>query len=696
MKTTFSVSDLIAKTHRLPSDSSQATGTNANSAKLVQSCMFALANVGWTLSPEVVLFLESKPETFVKEYSELIFNFATETVGGVNKHYPLFANFPYHSYTAKDWFNLFLVRESKKMDKVTFQEWETSSIERTSLITASYKALSLGGTFEEEKALLLKKLLESSIPLSESDLSIVQSLLNETKENLNYKVSVKENLAVLNTWRIQKEFKPEFPTLTDILRLAVNLSGGDVTLTKKTKFKNLKRKHRRAIFEGIEALSKQNSSFIMDSHLYQEEWKRLGEKLHPHESKFKSVKELFMEVRGETTNYPSLASQQESIFTNGKENNILDFYRKYPSLLGRNLDRVIRTFPNIKIQDLSSMFTSFSSKVIISTIQQLENRNNEMKLFVNKSGKIWFDKNKKITPVDTSRIAEVVTALKAELSRRSEVFTNISVAEELESIAIPLTDKIKPKGVGIYPIGSITKMEVKPEDFLRFFIYWHENGSRTDYDLSCLFLTKDYVAHSSVSFRNLRTYDGIVKHSGDFTSAPNGASEFIDVQLSKLPKEVQFVVPQINKYSGESFDEVKEVFFGYMERKETETSGEVFEPKTVKVKSELTGTSQVAYPVVFVKEGDSWYAKWIHLNLNSANFIGMVENNKVSTSMIVKSIVEKKYFTIKDMVSCFKQNKLSQQVKDLMIVGTGVDIPKDTTDKYVTPLFLQDLIPKDK
>ena len=49
-----------------------------------------------------------------------------------------------------------------------------------------------------------------------------------------------------------------------------------------------------------------------------------------------------------------------------------------------------------------------------------------------------------------------------------------------------------------------------------------------------------------------------------------------------------FIVPQVNIYSGEGFEEVEESFFGFMLR-DGEQKGRPFEPRTVRMKSELRG-----------------------------------------------------------------------------------------------------------
>ncbi|PDV96649.1 hypothetical protein [Candidatus Chloroploca asiatica] len=68
-------------------------------------------------------------------------------------------------------------------------------------------------------------------------------------------------------------------TATDVLRLAVALSDGDVSLANPTKFRSFARAERRLLLERLEACG----SIIEDMLRYPEPWKRLGERLHPGE-----------------------------------------------------------------------------------------------------------------------------------------------------------------------------------------------------------------------------------------------------------------------------------------------------------------------------------------------------------------------------------------------------------------------------
>jgi hypothetical protein len=133
-------------------------------------------------------------------------------------------------------------------------------------------------------------------------------------------------------------------------------------------------------------------------------------------------------------------------------------------------------------------------------------------------------------------------------------------------------------------------------------------------------------------------------HSGDVVSSPSGASEFIDVDLSTVA--AQYVVPQVNVYDGEGFDQVEESFFGFMER-DPGQRGRPFEPRAVRAKSALFGAGRVSLPVLFFRGDDgAWHAKWMHLNLSGRLHFNRVEGNAGTTSLLVRAVAQRRYLTL--------------------------------------------------
>jgi tellurium resistance protein TerZ len=82
-----------------------------------------------------------------------------------------------------------------------------------------------------------------------------------------------------------------------------------------------------------------------------------------------------------------------------------------------------------------------------------------------------------------------------------------------------------------------------------------------DLDASCLLLDENKNIVDTVWFRQLRSKDGSVVHSGDnLTGAGDGDDELINVDLTRLPSNVKRLVFVISSFRGQTFDEVESAF----------------------------------------------------------------------------------------------------------------------------------------
>jgi hypothetical protein len=232
-------------------------------------------------------------------------------------------------------------------------------------------------------------------------------------------------------------------------------------------------------------------------------------------------------------------------------------------------------------------------------------------------------------------------------------------------------------------------------DILRFFIYWKQKKQRTDFDLSCMLYDEDFQLIEQVSYTNLQGL-GMV-HSGDLTEAPKGASEFIDVDLSVLPKNIEYIIPVVYKYAGESFEEVDECFFGYMKRTK-EQIGKPFEPLTVETKSEIRGDKGAAYPLVFYRDEEDFRGKWLSIIMNGRNLGNRTEENYKAAIHVVSNIVEKEFLKMETLLNRYVDN--SEEAEDkpsTYIAMTREDlseIPIKEGDKVYTLENIHELIPK--
>jgi hypothetical protein len=163
---------------------------------------------------------------------------------------------------------------------------------------------------------------------------------------------------------------------------------------------------------------------------------------------------------------------------------------------------------------------------------------------------------------------------------------------------------------------------------------------RTDIDLSLGLYDEnwDYIDH--ISYTNIRSqkFDGLY-HSGDIVDAPEGASEFIDMDISTLQeKQVRYAVFNVYSYTSQGFNEIPECFFGWMEREDINT-GEIFEPKTVANKIDLTSPTTICLPVVFDLKLRK--AIWLDVSLRSnPNWVNNLEANRNNVVLISKALIE--------------------------------------------------------
>jgi tellurium resistance protein TerZ len=81
-----------------------------------------------------------------------------------------------------------------------------------------------------------------------------------------------------------------------------------------------------------------------------------------------------------------------------------------------------------------------------------------------------------------------------------------------------------------------------------------------DLDASCIIVEGNKVS-DTVWFRNLRSLDGYVMHSGDNRSGDgDGDDETISVNLSKLSERITALVFVINSFTGETFNQISNAY----------------------------------------------------------------------------------------------------------------------------------------
>lgn len=82
-----------------------------------------------------------------------------------------------------------------------------------------------------------------------------------------------------------------------------------------------------------------------------------------------------------------------------------------------------------------------------------------------------------------------------------------------------------------------------------------------DLDASCLLFDEQKKLVDSVWFRQLRSHDGSIQHTGDNrTGEGDGDDEQIIVNLSAIPANVKSLMFTVNSFTGQNFSQVKNAY----------------------------------------------------------------------------------------------------------------------------------------
>ena len=134
----------------------------------------------------------------------------------------------------------------------------------------------------------------------------------------------------------------------------------------------------------------------------------------------------------------------------------------------------------------------------------------------------------------------------------------VYIDEKLGSFPIPFSQRSGSKSLRQLTRGS--RLPIPPGDVVRFFIWWKEgvvNGQPTgdvDIDLSAVMYDDKWNYLEHLSYTNLKSDKYRAFHSGDIISAPNGASEFIDLDIpSVLKYGGRYIVVSVFSFNGHLF-----------------------------------------------------------------------------------------------------------------------------------------------
>ncbi len=610
-----------------------------------------LEPLGFTLSPALDACLSTWEAKPFEAFYRTLLKSLRELKGAHHAWRPLYPNFPAEVVQASA-ADLFL---NAVRHYASFGNWRSDeNVERQiglpeAVRRANLRAIDVGT--QEDFEAIFTQLVGARSSLSQQDKDDVDWFVRQYGSRVHMwmpeQIVSRENLAVVGG-ALLREHEPgahafmeaHMKTATDVLRLAVAWSNGDVSLAAPSKFAPMKRPLRRWLMAMLDRCG----SVAEDMARRPEVFKRLGEVLHPGEymKRFPTACASFDAVRrGER---PKGFNHHVERQLGGRSiHEVLALLPTRPGDFARRLDHVLRVAS--QPQDVLKAFGAVADKASTTVLLQAMTHFRQRKLDGQGSLRSFFPKGETANVfVAADRrlalaqgVAEQAAAIceKALLSRFAALpsLGRCHVDPMLRNYLVPFSQRSASKALRTLVRGS--RLPMPDAAIVRLFLWWKNGRSRTDIDLSAALYDANFNYVNVLAYYNLKDYGGV--HSGDIVDAPKGAAEFIDLDIEKLrEKGVRYVVSSINSYTTQAFCDLPECFAGWMAR-ESAGSGEVFEPSTVINKVDIASDTTICLPTIFDLEARDLI--WADIALRRHPSWNNVENNLSGVSLMLRSLV---------------------------------------------------------
>lgn len=476
--------------------------------------------------------------------------------------------------------------------------------------------------------------------------AVVQSAPAEAARRLPSAMPFKENAALvlgllLRAGCTDPALFAHVKTPTDVLRVAVALCDGDCSLKETTRFK-LSNAHRRFLMQAFEALP-QNAAHLQEDMLrWRGRWLRLGEVLHVGAFKRQCPKlaECFDVLRNLEGSITTHASRVEQLLNGGRldqpsqAKSMLALLKERPGEFARKVDVLLqRALPATDVVGaFEDVVSQVSTNILLTLLTHLRQRGApaEFRAFMPKgsTAKMHIVEGDCRPPLADDARLTLANVARSELLRRfgaREPLGKVYVSEALADVVVPFSQRSASSSMAPMTRGSRICFDAS-KGFLRLFLNWKETESsgRIDVDLTCGLYRGDWTYMDHLSWTNLCSA-GRSSHSGDVQSGsgPDGAAEFIDLDLAALKKRgVRYASVTVYSYTGQKFCDFP-CFAGFMERQEP-GKGRHFEAKTVVNKFDITGERMAMVPM-FV-DLESGQVVWSDLGLKTGRFASIERN----------------------------------------------------------------------
>lgn len=389
-------------------------------------------------------------------------------------------------------------------------------------------------------------------------------------------------------------------TATDVLRLAVYMSGGDVSLppvppskyviigdgvpheyvnkaSLAFRFKKFNRRERRLILSHLEQSSCDASEMVLRA----ERWKRLGEVLHvgDYARRYPRSAEAFCAVR----NYARSWYAEVDAVTDFDAR--LSILSQRPGEYLRRIDYLLRSAQDDKEQEkIITTFVSLLPRVSSKVLYELYNHflrrtdaNAARSIIIKgKRAPIFLEK---LPTMDEALVNRLNNYISEEMKRRyatEGTLGKVYIDEQLKNVPAPLQMRGLNPSLKTRIRGTRVPFDNPDARVIRFYLHWKDKDGSEDLDLFATFIGEN--ATETISWAtDLKSQSAI--HSGDVRHRIGDCAEYIDVDMVETGKLYRYVFVTASNFERRPMSSV-DAAFGYMEREYPEANN-IWIPETV-------------------------------------------------------------------------------------------------------------------
>jgi hypothetical protein len=628
--------------------------------QLVMVVASELMQFGYILEPQAIENMAAASRQDIIAFHNEVISYLKKMTGSNRNYKAFWPGFP-EQVMEKSEFELWINQIVHYMSNGTYMPNDWTKERPTAFEQSKYYNITVGDEARFEK--IFTDLTSVNQSLTPDDLDVVKFFV-ESGSVLRFpdQIPFKENLCTLAAMGLDVPVK----TVTDVLRIAVGMSGGDISLPKvphklvKTnrwsshksvnparenfKFKKFSRSERKQI---LRLLDKTNCD-ITEAVLKDQRWVRLGEILHPGEYKatFPKAFSVFDAIRNEKVQswYGKVNAAFKLSFEEG-----VKVLSQRPGEFMRRLDWLIRTYSHKETEilaTLSAVASKVSNKVLYEAYTHFEGRlvdNHNRTIMVKGARKKTklpdlYRLDKSTVSAIQNTITRVLVAKFSSLPKLGKVY----VDEQLKNIPLPANMRSASSGLRPRIRGQRIPIGNENSKVIRAFVHWFDENGNQDIDLTCTYIGMGKTEHVGWNGTHNGKY-GI--YSGDVRHHRGACAEYVDIIVGAALKDgFKYVVVDARNYNGRSFETVTDCVAGYMER-EVPKASKTFVPATIANCTRLTNASSTTLISVI----DLETREYIHLDIDqdgipvaSANF------NEILNA--IKPYCEAPKFSVYDLI----------------------------------------------